>query len=95
MLFVAAGDIGRLKIGTDDTFRRAGLLDFGDDRRPIGGNLVANRPDKVAGRRLRSGFGLHNRQRFSGTGCSNLFVFGRDDLVEDVAHARPPSRWVH
>src|SRR6185369_11147575 len=84
---VIAGDLGRLKVGADDAFRWAGLLDFGNHRCLAGRDLAANGADEIARRGLGRGFGLDDGKRLDGQRRSHLFTLGGDDLVEDVAHA--------
>jgi len=92
---IAAGDLRRLEVGTNDAFRRAGLLDFGDYRGLTAGNLVADGADEIARLRLRGSFCLDRGERSDGLGGRDFLALGGDDPVEDVARHYFASLAVH
>ena len=95
MLRVAAGDFRRLEVGPDDAFRRAGLLDFGDDSRLTAGDLAADGADEIARRRLGSRRRFDGNERTDSQCRSDFLTLGGNDLVEDVARHYCANRCVH
>jgi hypothetical protein len=88
MTLITAGDFGRAKVGAQHPPRRAGFLDLGDHRRPPGGDAIANRAEKIAGRRLPFRVGAQRHKRHVGPGGNDLCTLDGENAVENVAAHR-------
>ena len=84
---IGLGEGGRVKIGADQTFRGAGLLDLGNQAIAPGGHFAAEGGGKATGGGGSAGLGLQPRQGARLFGGGDLFEFIGFDLVENI-HAR-------
>ena len=87
--FIVDSDLGGVEIGTDHALGRAGLLDFGDDRRLASADFSADRRGEVARRRLRLGLGTHGGQRLGGLAGRDLLALYGEYFLKDVCRHQP------
>src|SRR5712691_1360236 len=83
---VGARQPRRIEIGADQAFRRARLLDLGDQRVVAGGEPAFDRLDESARGRRRLRRGLDRGERARALGGRDLVALIGFDLVEDVGH---------
>ena len=82
--FIGHGDGGRIEIGADQAFGRAGLLHFRDQAEFAGGFLGLQRGAKAAHRIGVAGAGFHLRQLQPVLGVGDFLFFVGENLVEDA-----------
>jgi hypothetical protein len=81
-----------VEVGPDEAFRRARLLDLGDERRTGGAKLVADRLRKAPRRRRRKGATLDLRGRHGCLGGGDFRALVGFDAGKNVAHGLTRSR---
>ena len=83
--------VGGAKVRPYQPFRRAGLFDFGNDGRQLGGVFGTDGGDKIARRRGIGGAGFDFVQRQRGAGGGHFLGFGGKDFLQNVGHKNTPN----
>ena len=83
---IIGGNISRLEIAAQNAFRRAGLFDFGNNRRLAGRPLTPYRADEITGGRACQRLGLHGCQRLVPLRLGDFVAFNGKNFLQNIAH---------
>ena len=91
MAFVALGDFGGIKIGAQQAFARARLLDFSDHRGLALGDARANGVDETTHGRCGLRALAQLRQRQTCAALDDFLTLARKDFLQDVRRTVHPA----